>query len=724
MRLSPRTLIGLGAALTLLVSLLVIWQALAMPRLGLDLEPAEDGSLRITAVAADSPNRERLAPGDAIRAFLLAESPLESRADLLIDEPDVLPTFADYNALMTDQEALAQALAANQLAVTLTNGRELVLTTREAHLHDLPLLFWFQLFVGIGGAITGLLVWTLGPAGSGATRLYALTGFGYLIFAPAAAIYSTRELALPGDVFRALSVTNHFGALFFTASLSALLWVYPRRLGGVWMPLACYGAALAVWLADMTQAGGPEIFHFGVLVVFALSVVFAGMQWWQTRRAPDDRAALRWFLLSIYLATGLFAGTIIIPAALSLPMPAPQGVMFGAFLIMYWGLALGVVRYRLFQLEAWWYAVWAWFLGGVAVVVLDVLLLSLFTVPEGLALSLSVAIVGWLYFPLRQKLWSWLGGRRERTLAQWLPDVLPLLIQTNAGEATEARLRERWPAILQTVYRPLQITPSDTTLADGESARVADNGLALVVPDLREPGRALSLRHADDGARLFTRPDIATLESVQHLFALALDMFRARDTGARVERERIARDIHDDLGAKLLTLLHKAPDDLQPLVRETIRDTRSLLNTLNFRDIVLGEAVTKWRDEARERCDAQDVTLDWDNRLDHELGLMLSSRQHANLTRVLREAISNALRHSGGNRLVVTLQRSGDQLHLHIQDNGRGQDGGAWQESGRGLAIMRARLAELQGHVDWLTVPGSGCAVHVRMPLGLALVSN
>jgi len=232
------------------------------------------------------------------------------------------------------------------------------------------------------------------------------------------------------------------------------------------------------------------------------------------------------------------------------------------------------------------------------------------------------------------------------------------------------------------------------------------------------------VRRLRRGARLFTRQDIATLESVQHLFALSLDMFRARDTGARVERERIARDIHDDLGAKLLTLLHKSPEELQPLVREAIRDTRSLLHMLNFRDIVLGEAVTKWRDEARERCDAQNVTLDWDNRLDQELGLMLSSRQHANLTRVLREAISNALRHSGGNRLAVTLARAGDHLHLSVQDNGRGQDGGVWQESGRGLAIMRARLAELQGDVDWQTLPGAGCAVHVRMPLGLALVST
>ncbi|MDP2228901.1 MAG: ATP-binding protein [Moraxellaceae bacterium] len=737
MRLSPRTLIGLGVVLTLVTSLLVIWQALATPRLGLTLGLDSNGGIVVRAVENGGPNSSRVKTGDVLTAFG-PDMALVARAELLIEEPDTLPSFADYNAFLHDQNTLAEALHTGTLVVQVNNAGTVALATRPARLGDLPFLFWFQLFVGAGGVLTGVLVWALGPSGSIATRLYALTGLGYLVFAPAAAIYSTRELALEGGMFRLLSVTNHFGALFFTASLSALLWVYPRRLGGLWMPLLCYSAAFAVWLLDMTQQGGPETFHFGVLIVFALSFVFAAMQWWQTRRAPADRAALRWFLLSIYLATGLFAGVIIIPAALNLPMPAPQGVMFGAFLIMYWGLALGVVRYRLFQLESWWYAVWAWFLGGLAVVLVDVLLLSLLTVPQGMALSLSVAIVGWLYFPVRQRLWELLGGGRNRTLQQWLPDVLPLLIQTNTGEATEARLRERWPAILQAVYRPLQIAPDTSpsnssdagnsisdnadanSSATGSDACVTENGLALLVPDMRRPGQRLCLRHAADGERLFTRQDLLTLESLQHLFALSLDLFRARDAGAQVERERIARDIHDDLGAKLLTLLHKSPEELQPLVREAIRDTRSLLHMLNFRDIVLGEAVTKWRDEIRERCDAHQTELDWDNRLDRELGLILSSRQHANLTRVLREAVSNALRHSGASRLGVHVGREGDRLHLRVHDNGAGANPAAWQDSGRGMAIMRARLAELEGQVEW-QADGNGCTVSLHIPLGTAL---
>lgn len=715
MRSSPRILISLISLLSLLVGLSVVLHALSMPRLGLTFQLGEAGQMQVADVDAYSPNAGRIAPGAVITHFVTTSGSLPARAELLVEEPDTLPTFAAYNTFMHQQGQLAGALQQDRLAVVLADGRQVELASRPARLHDLSWLFWFQLFVGVGGVLTGALVWALSPAPSAATRLYLLTGLGYLVFAPSAGIYSTRELALPTADFRLLSITNHAGALFFTASLTSLLWVYPRRLGGLWVPSLSYAAALAVWLLDATQAGGdPGLFHFGVLIVFALSFVFAGMQWWQTRRHPADRAALRWFLLSIYLATGLFAGTIIIPAALNLPLPASQGVMFGAFLIMYWGLALGVVRYRLFQLEAWWYTVWAWFLGGVAVVVVDVLLLSFLSVPQGMALSLSVAIVGWLYFPVRQKLWEWLGNPRQHTLQQWLPDVLPLLIQTNIGEATESRLRERWPDILQAVYQPLQISSDGTALQENDTARVSENGLALLVPDLRHSGHTLRLQHAGNGSRLFTPQDIDTLAAVRNLFALALDMFRARDTGAQVERERIARDIHDDLGAKLLTLLHKSHTDHQPLVREAIRDTRDLLHMLNFRDIVLGEAIMKWRHEIQERTAAQQVTLNWDNRLEEELGNTLSSRQHANLTRVLREAVSNALRHSDASEITVTMTCKEGQLVFAVQDNGTAGDPAAWQDSGRGLAIMRARMAELDGEARWIIE--QGCRVEICLP--------
>ena len=52
-----------------------------------------------------------------------------------------------------------------------------------------------------------------------------------------------------------------------------------------------------------------------------------------------------------------------------------------------------------------------------------------------------------------------------------------------------------------------------------------------------------------------------------------------------------------------------------------------------------------------------------------------------------------------------------------MQDNGSAGNPENWQDSGRGLAIMRARLAELSGEARWITE--SGCRVEIRLPYGM-----
>jgi hypothetical protein len=324
---------------------------------------------------------------------------------------------------MKTQSILAAAAQHNQLSLIMADQQFIHVQTSQRPLDTLPLLFWFQLFVGVSGALTGALVWSSRRLDS-ATMLYALTGLGYLIFAPAAAIYSTRELIIDGDTFRALSSINHLGALFFTASLTNLLWCYPHKLGSTLFIYITYSLALLAWLNDIFQASTPSIFHFSVLIIFSSSFILAFMQWSKTKKDPVGRAALRWFLLSIYMATGLFAGVIIIPAAFQLTPPASQGIMFGAFLLMYWGLALGIVRYRLFSLAQWWHSIMAWFLGGLCVVIFDFLLITSLALPQNSAFPIAVAITGWLYFPLRQKLWEMLSRHQRYMEHNLLKNVM------------------------------------------------------------------------------------------------------------------------------------------------------------------------------------------------------------------------------------------------------------------------------------------------------------
>lgn len=702
MTLSPRTLVGLAAALALAVFTLALSLALTAPTTGLHF-------------TTDSDNRLLLAgSGKVVSAFIAGGEQVPVDGALAIEEPDMLPTYGDYRAFMQQQSRLTDALAAGDLRMVLDDGGTVDLVSRPRHIADLPLLFWLQVLFGVGGMMTGALVLAAQPR-QRAARLYALTGLGYLVFAPAAAVYSTRELLLDGGVFRLLSVANHFGALLFTGSLTALLCSYPVRLGRLPLVASIYALSLAAFLVDTLQLPTRmEFFHFSVLTIFVLSFVFAGVQWWKTRRAPADRAALRWFLLSIYLATGLFAGVIIVPAALGVPPPASQGVMFGAFLVMYWGLALGIVRYRLFQLAHWWHAIWWWFMGGLAVVLVDVLLISTLAFSEALALSVSVAVVGWLYFPLRQWVWARFGSRRERKLAEWLPDALPLLIETGTGGSSETLIRERWPALLAAVFRPLEIEHVAASGGVPCPTRIIDDGLALSVPDVREGEGCLLLRHADGGARLFSRADLETLVALRKLFDLALDRLRARDAGARVERERIRRDIHDDLGAKLLTLLHTTSPESQPLVREAIDDMRVLVRALEFEAQPLRDALDGWQAEARKRAEGAGVSLQWQEG-DCPADAVLNARQLANITRVVREGISNALKHAAPTALGIDIVVAGGQLRIGIRNDGRVKPQADWPE-GRGRQIMKSRMAELGGDVSWQATEGA-CLLQVTVPL-------
>jgi signal transduction histidine kinase len=394
--------------------------------------------------------------------------------------------------------------------------------------------------------------------------------------------------------------------------------------------------------------------------------------------------------------------------------------MFGAFLIMYWGLALGVVRYRLFRLEEWWYSIWSWFLSGVAVVLLDILLIGLLDIGAGTALSLSVAVVGWLYFPLRQWLWEKLGRAPARRLQDWLPAALPLLIQAPGGDDGERRLRERWPALLATVFAPLGVE-EDTAGAEA-GPQILEEGLALRVPAVQAGVAPLLLRHADGGQRLFTRQDVETLAALRRLFGLALDLLRAHEAGAGAERARIARDIHDDLGAKLLSLLYRCREEDQALVRDAILCTRELVNTLSLTPISLPAAQVRLRTEVQERLAAAGVTLEWVMTGDPG-AVLLSARQNANLTRILREAVTNALKHAGPRQLRLEWRLAEGVLYLSVRDDGCGMRPGEPEEGGRGMAIMRARAAELGGAVAWRASAageGAGCEVLVSLPLAHA----
>jgi signal transduction histidine kinase len=675
-------------------------------------------ALALSLPAAQPPIRPAPAPGTglevhhagtwrAVATFTVDGVPVPAEGRLGVEEPDLLDSWAAYDAVLADVGALTAAARAGTLSAELADGPSIPVAAGEREPGDLPFAFWLQLVCGTLAAVLCVLVWSPRPREL-PVALFALTGAGYMVSALAASIYSTRALLIDGELFGALSLINQGGALVFCAALTGLLWNYPLRLGGVRLVLGAFlaaGAALVATGFQLTETIGTSL-HLWIVGIFAVGIAGSVRQWQHTSSDAQGRAALRWFLLSIYAGTAIFTLMALLPSILGVEVLVSQAWLLATFLPMYVGMALGVLRYRLFDLERWWFYIWAWALGGLAIVLVDLSLVTVLTTAETTTLAIATAIVGWLYFPVRQWAWQRFVRRSSGVLDDWLAVALPPMLSVREEQELLPALRRT----LTSVFRPLS---TRLVAQRTEVIEIADEGQVLRVP-LLGTRQAVALEHAQGCARLFTRSDVATAQRVLALYGVMLRALRAKGEGASAERERIRKDIHDDLGAKLLTLLHRAVPDDQALVREAIRDLRELLRALEAEPIPLAAALDQWRGEYEQRCRDAEVALAW-----REDGVPdavdLAPRTHHHVTRILREALSNALRHADPLQVHVALSPGGGRLEVTVANDGRLPEDGAFVP-GRGTQIMRQRAESLDGRVDWRR-EGEHWSVTVSLPL-------
>src|SRR5690606_1790610 len=127
-------------------------------------------------------------------------------------------------------QALSRGLrAAGPVQIVSADGQEIAMPSlRWRPVSDLPAVFWGQLATGLFGFLFGAWVPPLRRDGPAEALLF-LSGVGLMMSANAAAIYSTRELALPAALFRTLSAVNHLGALVFGMGMVGLFLCYPVR---------------------------------------------------------------------------------------------------------------------------------------------------------------------------------------------------------------------------------------------------------------------------------------------------------------------------------------------------------------------------------------------------------------------------------------------------------------------------------------------------------------
>lgn len=230
--------------------------------------------------------------------------------------------------------------------------------------------------------------------------------------------------------------------------------------------------------------------------------------------------------------------------------------------------------------------------------------------------------------------------------------------------------------------------------------------------------------------------ETAEVERIEHAFLrmlrrLEAERRRAGSAALRAqeeERTRVARDLHDEVNQSLTGLLLRleavreaAPPELEPELAETralanqamtellslARQLRpTALDDLGLAAAIAGQVERLGRGEIDARIAVEGDFSD----LDDDAQLVVY--------RVAQEALSNAARHSGAQRVDVRLARpAGGGVELELDDDGRGFAFEA-AERGLGIAGMRERALLVGGELTIESRPGRGTNVRLTVPPG------
>ncbi len=690
----------------------LIWLATAQPWLGLDLH-AQDQRIVILKTAPNGPTANlALVGARLLQISAEGHAPIALTAEDLIEEPDTLGEQAALLRFYARQDQIARLLRAPTVVIEVETA-----TSRQSHslspvpnrpLGDLPLKLWSQIFVGLIGVIIGAWVVTLRPKDA-AAWLVLVTGVGLAMAAGSAALYSARELALSATSFHAASRINSTGTLVFGIGILSLFLIYPRRiLPKAALPLPAL--AIAIVIANIQLNDWPKhvpLLQDAVAATMLALLAAIAAQIVINRRDPAARAMLGWLGLSVGLGAGGFVLTAIVPTLLGQKLWLEQSTAFLFFLLIYAGIAMGVARYRLFDLAEWSLGILTYGLGVALLLLLDAALIYGLALDRAPALGIALAVVGLVYLPLRGRL-----AASMRRVSIMPPETLFARI-TEIAYALDpvkrlALLRGFWSDL----YQPLHVTTLPA--APQTATALQDDGCALTLaPVYLLP--ALRLEWAGQGARLFSSADLARARAINAVIDKNLQVHQTYLEAVTSERSRINRDMHDNIGVLLLSALHATdPERKDLLIRQTLTDLREIISNPDASHWQLPLLLADLRAEIASHLEAANISLDWQTSGIRDL--TLAPKLVHILRSFLREGTSNIVRHAKAKTASIRLSLDAETLCISLADDGQGFDPSASTEGGTGRRNLATRMQTAGGSFDFATSP-TGTTFFATLPL-------
>jgi signal transduction histidine kinase len=311
---------------------------------------------------------------------------------------------------------------------------------------------------------------------------------------------------------------------------------------------------------------------------------------------------------------------------------------------------------------------------------------------------------------------------------------------TRAGSKTARVLERRRPERVDSLIEDLE-TDRDALrrLSELTGLPVPSTGLfvPLVIHDRPIGVVALHDKLTESVRDLrFSDEDLRLAEWFGQRVAVAVDLSQRvqRDALRRVvaaqelERKRLARELHDETGQALTSILlglraledaddvdrlHATAAGLRELTVQTLQDVRRLAVELRpsaLDDFGLVPAIERLVEGFREQTG---LVVDFEARIDGRLPGELETA----LYRIVQEALTNVMKHARARHVSLLVTRQDSKVVAVMEDDGRGFSPGDVGVGGLGLLGMRERLALLDGTLMIESTPGAGTTLVAEVPL-------
>ena len=742
-RIQVDRVIALWVGVAIALCLGMLWIKVNLPSPGFMATPADTG-WRITALNADAfktaalESADKSTPGGLNASWLgatVTRACAAAPTSTALPTPaapkrcvDLQPTWVIDSPIML-QSASAQAEMIKGQQALNALGAQIVLHRADGPLASVQLepggLFLFDermvmlLFVAIFIFTMGCALLVFVRRSPDAWLAFAMCS-GFFLYIMARCWYTNRSWAQPEWQWWTALWAFTLGVLVCASACMALLWrlrfkqQHARWLGAVIAAVASVVFLHRAGVIDSVQ-WGYRLPTLGITLMIVATSLLIALRTLKTAGTNAEQAsnklASRTFAFLVLVG---FTPMLIFAVIWNVKPELPQIGYINNLSVATAFLPLLVLvgRTGQYSLQRYWWTLWlVLIVCSLAILSAGTVALLLGTNATG-AMLISVFIAAMAVYQLRMWLQDKILGHVP-TLDAHLPALMRIASQA-PDEANHA-----WRILLSQVFEPHSV--SEVRLASsGLMARIqADSqGEVLLVPDIHDGAGSL-LVGAARYSRHFYQSDTQVANTMLRLARQGQASKSSYDQGALQERKRIAADLHDDIGGKLLHLSNTPGADGQ-YARNTLEDLRTITRGLSAQTRSLGDLLADLQYQLAQRADRHGITFDWVTHMGAAETHAISSRQGTVLASICSELLRNAMQHPQTTAMQfdvgIVLTQGQATLQLRASNDGGLTDPDKWAP-GLGTTSIRRRVHDLQGQCSWSAQAGGGVVFRAQWSL-------